>query len=170
MKGWIKDIIIAALIALLVMTFIKPTIVKESSMEPTLYANNYLFLSKQAYRFSEPKQGDIVVFHTDLTTSDGQEKLLIKRIIALPGDVITISGGSVYVNSELINEPYIMGPDTVGYIENLEIPEGKVFAMGDNRAVSIDSRDDRVGCVPIDLIVGKAFLRLYPFNKMGLLH
>ena len=170
MKGWIKDIVIAAVIALLVMTFIKPTIVKESSMEPTLYANNYLFLSKQTYRFSEPKQGDIVVFHTDLTTNDGQEKLLIKRIIALPGDVITISGGNVYVNAILLDEPYILGTDTSGYVEDLEIPDGMVFAMGDNRAVSIDSRDDRVGCVPIDLIVGKAFLRLYPFNKIGLLH
>lgn len=170
MKGWIKDIIIAAVIALLVMTFIKPTIVKESSMEPTLYANNYLFLSKQAYRFSEPKQGDIVVFHTELTTSEGQEKLLIKRIIALPGDYIRIADGSVYVNGQIIDEPYIAGQQTSGYIDNLEVPEGAVFAMGDNRAVSIDSRDDRVGCVPVDLIVGKAFLRLYPFNSIGLLH
>jgi len=170
MKGWIKDIIIAGLIALLVMTFIKPTIVKESSMEPTLYANNYLFLSKQAYRFSEPKHGDIVVFHTDLTTSDGQEKLLIKRIIALPGDIITIAEGRVSLNGRVLDEPYISEPETGGFIENFEIPEGMVFAMGDHRSVSIDSRDDRVGCIPVNLIVGKAFLRLYPFDKIGLLH
>ena len=169
LKGWIKDILIATLIAILIMTFIKPTIVKESSMQPTLYANNYIFLAKQAYLFSEPKRGDIVVFHTALTTSDGHEKLLIKRVVGLPGDVITIAEGCVYINDELIKEPYINGETTTGYIDNLSVPEGDVFVMGDNRGVSIDSRDSRVGCVPIDLIIGKAFLRLYPFDMIGLL-
>jgi len=169
LKGWIKDILIAVLIAVLIMTFIKPTIVKESSMQPTLYANNYIFLAKQAYLFSEPKRGDIVVFHTDLTTSDGHEKLLIKRIVGLPGDIITIAEGRVYINDVMIDEPYIMGESTIGYIENLSVPEGDVFVMGDNRGVSIDSRDSRVGCVSIELIIGKAFFRLYPFDMIGLL-
>ena len=169
MKGWIKDILIAVIIAALIMTFIKPTIVKESSMQPTLYANNYIFLSKQAYRFGEPKAGDIVVFHTDLTTQDGQEKLLIKRIVALPGDTITIEGGRVYVNDIMLEEPYIHDNETAGYIDHLRIPEGDVFVMGDNRSVSIDSRDSRIGCVRIKMIVGKAFFRLYPFNSIGLL-
>ena len=167
MKGWIKDIAIAALIALLIITFLKPTIVKESSMQPTLQANNYIFLSKQSYRFGEPKAGDIVVFHTDLTTDDGHEKLLIKRVIALPGDVITIAEGKVYVNEKLMDEPYLMEKETLGYIEQMEIPEGELFVMGDNRRVSIDSRDSRIGCVPIKMIVGKAFFRLYPFNSIG---
>jgi len=169
MKGWIRDILIAVLIAFVIMTFIKPTIVKESSMQPTLYENNYIFLSKQAYRFSEPKPGDIVVFHTNLTTTEGQEKLLIKRIIALPGDVISIGEGRVYVNDVMLDEPYIFSDETNGYIESLVIPEGKVFVMGDHREVSIDSRSERVGCVPIDKIIGKAVFRLYPFNNIGLL-
>jgi len=168
LKGWIKDILIAALIAVLIMTFIKPTIVKESSMEPTLYANNYIFLYKQAYLFSEPKRGDIVVFHTDLTTSDGHEKLLIKRIVGLPGDVITIEEGKVYINGARLEEPYINGEVTAGFVDALKIPEGDVFVMGDNRGVSIDSRDSRIGCVEIKQIVGKAFFRLYPFNVIGL--
>ena len=170
MKGWVKDIIIVGLFALLVLTFIKPTIVKESSMEPTLYANNYLFLSKQAYRFSEPDRGDIIVFHTDLTTSEGREKLLIKRVIAIQGDAITIEDGSVYINGREISEPYIDGSETNGYVDGYRVPSGMVFVMGDHRSVSIDSRDERVGCVAVDKIVGKAFLRLYPFNKIGLLH
>jgi len=169
MKGWIKDILIAGLIALAIMTFVKPTIVKESSMQPTLYANNYIFLSKQAYRFAEPKRGDIIVFHTDLTTNDGSEKLLIKRIIGLPGDTVTIAEGCVYINDELLEEPYINGLVTTGYIERLEISDRDVFVMGDNRDVSIDSRDNRVGCVALDMIVGKAFFRLYPFDMIGLL-
>jgi signal peptidase I len=169
-KGWIKDIVIAGVIALLIMTFIKPTIVKESSMEPTLYANNYLFLSKQQYRFSEPQRGDIVVFHTNFQTEDGKEKLLIKRVIAVPGDVVTIENGDVYINNTLIYEPYINGDSTSGYIDNLTVPQGQVFAMGDNRGVSIDSRNPDLGCIPADKIVGKAFLRLYPFNQIGLLN
>jgi len=172
MKGWIKDIAIAVVIALVIMTFIKPTIVKESSMQPTLYANNYIFLSKQAYRFGEPKTGDIVVFHThnaDLTTADGQEKLLIKRIIGLPGDMLTIEGGKVYINDVELDEPYLLEDETAGSIDNLKIPDGDVFVMGDNRSVSIDSRDSRVGFVPIKMIVGKAVFRLYPFDKIGLL-
>ena len=169
MKGWIKDILVAVVIALLIMTFIKPTIVKESSMQPTLYANNYIFLSKQAYLFAEPKRGDIIVFHTDLMTADGHEKLLIKRIVALPGDVITIEDGNVYIDDTQLTEPYINSDYTRDFVDHLEIPEGYVFVMGDNRDVSIDSRDPRVGCVPIKLIVGKAVFRLYPFNSIGVL-
>lgn len=164
---WIKDIVIAIIIAALVIQFIKPTIVKESSMEPTLYANNYLFLSKQAYTlFSEPKRGDIVVFHTDLTTADGKEKLLIKRVIGLPGDEVAISEGQVYINGEAIEEPYLKDGFTPGYVEPVVVPEDSLFVMGDNRVVSIDSRSETVGCVKISEIVGKAVLRLYPFDQI----
>lgn len=169
MKGWIKDILIACIIAFVIMQFIKPTIVKESSMQPTLYANNYIFLSKQAYTFGEPERGDIIVFHTNLTTPDGQEKLLIKRVIGLPGDVVTIAEGKVYINEEELTEPYIMEQGTAGYVDHLKIPDDSLFVMGDNRRVSIDSRTDTVGCVKIDQVVGKAFFRLYPFNEIGLL-
>lgn len=167
MKGWIKDILIACVIAIVIMQFIKPTIVKESSMQPTLYANNYIFLSKQAYRFGDPAQGDIVVFHTSLTTIEGKEKLLIKRVIGLPGDVITIAEGDVYVNDQLLQEPYIAEGGTPGAVDELTVPAGELFVMGDNRGVSIDSRSESVGCVPIEEVVGKAFFRLYPFNQIG---
>jgi len=170
LTGWIKDILIAVLIALLIMTFLKPTIVKENSMQPTLNPNNYIFLSKQAYTlFSQPKAGDIIVFHSDLTTSDGKEKLLIKRIVAVSGDVITIAEGSVYVNDMLLDEPYLDNVKTPGYIESYKIPDGEVFVMGDNREHSIDSRDSRIGSIEVKEIVGKAFFRLYPFNSIGLL-
>jgi signal peptidase I len=142
-------------------------------MQPTLYTNNYIFLSKQAYLLSEPKTGDIIVFNSDLPVDEsnphGGNKLLIKRVIALQGDSITIAEGNVYVNGILMEEPYIYGDETVGYIDNLVVPVGEVFVMGDNRRVSIDSRSDRVGCVPVTDIVGRAFFRLYPFNSIGLL-
>lgn len=170
MKEWIRDIAIALVIAIAIMQFIKPTIVKESSMQPTLYENNYLFLSKQAYTlFGEPERGDIIVFHSSLETADGKEKLLIKRIIGLPGDVISILDGQVYLNGELYQEDYTLEGYTTGYVEELTVPEGQLFCMGDNRTVSIDSRDERIGCVSEESIVGKAIIRLFPFNQICLL-
>ena len=168
LKGWIKDILIACVIALVIMTFIKPTIVKENSMQPTLYTNNYIFLSRQAYLLSEPKTGDIVVFNSELPKDDGGKKLLIKRVIATPGDHVKIEEGNVYINGALIEEPYILEDETAGYIDRV-VSKGEIFVMGDNRRVSIDSRSDQVGCVSVNEIVGKAFFRLYPFNSIGLL-
>lgn len=167
MKEWIKDIIIAIVIALVVVQFIKPTIVKQSSMEPNFYENDYLFVSKQSYTFSEPKRGDVVVVHSSLLQGDGEEKLLIKRVIGLPGEKIDITGGKVYINGKELVEDYTKEGYTNGEIVGLVIPEGKVFCMGDNRRVSIDSRSPDVGCIDINEIVGKVFLRLYPFNKIG---
>lgn len=167
MKEWIKDIIIAVIIAIVVIQFIKPTIVKESSMEPSFYANDYLFVSKQSYTFSEPERGDVVVFHSELKQKNGDEKLLIKRIIGLPGDTVDIKDEKVYLNGEELKEDYTKDGYTTGEIEGLVVPEGQVFCMGDNRRVSIDSRYPEVGCVDIDEIIGKVVLRVYPFSEFG---
>jgi signal peptidase I len=169
MKEWIKDIAIAVIVGVLILQFIKPTIVKEHSMRPTLNENNYIFLSKQAYRFHEPKSGDIIVFHTDLLQANGQEKLLIKRIIGVPGDMISIKDGVVYRNGEALEEPYTMEGYTATDMEEIQVPDNKVFVMGDNRQNSIDSRDSSVGMIEENLIVGKAVFRLYPFDEIGLL-
>src|SRR5659263_45815 len=106
MKEWIKDIAIALIIAIIVIQFVKPTIVKESSMQPTLYQNNYIFLSKQAYTFGEPKRGDIIVFHSKLVQENGDEKLLIKRVIGLPGEELKINNGVVYIDGVALKENY----------------------------------------------------------------
>ena len=168
-KGWFRDILIACIIALTITAFVKPTIVVGNSMQPTLYANDYIFLSRQAYLFFEPKVGDVVVFNSNWFADDNGEKLFIKRIIALSGDIVTIIDGNVYVNEVLIEELYIYEKQTSGNIDNLTVPVGKVFVMGDNRQVSYDSRSEQIGCVPISEIVGKAFFRLYPFNDIGVL-
>ncbi len=167
MKEIIKDVVIAAIIALLVIQFVRPTIVKESSMEDTLSENNYIFLNKQAYTFGEPERGDIIVFHSSLTREDGSEKLLIKRIIGLPGDTVKICDNCVYLNGELLQEDYIKEQGVVPGEMEVTVPDGELFVMGDNRRVSIDSRYEEVGCVKIDDVVGKAFFRLYPFRDIG---
>ncbi len=167
MKEWIRDIAIAVIIAVLILQFVKPTIVKESSMEPTFYENHYVFLSRQAYNlFGDPERGDIVVFDSDLPLDENTTKKLIKRIIGLPGDHVVVKDGCVYINEELLSEPYIKDGVTNGSVD-LVVPEGQLFCMGDNRLVSLDSRDERVGCVNQDRIVGKAVFRLYPFKLIG---
>lgn len=163
---WVKTILISLVIALVITTFVKPTIVKNHSMSQTLEENDFLMINRLMYRRSEPDEGDIIVFKSPLMTATGQEKLLIKRIIALPGDEITIRDGDVYVNGEKLKEPYIDGSYTNGDVSMI-IPEGKLFVMGDNRNNSLDSRDQILGLVDESDIVGKAFIRLYPISRFG---
>lgn len=165
--AWIRDIIIAIIIALIISQFITPTIVQEHSMDDTLHNNDYLILWKMAYRSSEPSYGDIVVFKSNLLDDNGKEKLLIKRVVAKSGDTIAVKDGYVYRNGKQLMETYTKDGYTNGGIDETVVPEGKLFLLGDNRVVSIDSRDPSVGFVDEDLLVGKAVLRLYPFNKMG---
>ena len=129
MKEFIKDVLIALVIVVVITLIIKPTIVKESSMESTLYENNYLFVNKLAYLTADhPDYGDIIVFKSHIQRDDGK-----------------------------------------GDISDYKVPADQVFVMGDNRGVSLDSRSEEVGTVSEDSIVGKAFIRLYPFNQIKLL-
>lgn len=171
MKEFIKDILIALVIVAAIMVFIKPTIVKESSMESTLHENDYLFVNRQAYLTADhPDYGDIIVFQSHIQRDDGKgEKLLIKRVIGVENDVIDIHDGVVYRNGKALEEPYTKEGYTEGDISNYKVSENEVFVMGDNRRVSLDSRSSEVGTVSEDRIVGKAFIRLYPFNKIKLL-
>lgn len=164
-KELVKDVIIAVVIVAGVSIFIRPTLVKETSMEPSIEPNDYLIMSKQAYKFSDLKRGDVIVFRSDLKLENGHKKLLIKRVIGLPGDVITITGGNVWLNGSKVSEKYIADGGTPGEIYNIQVPKGQVFVMGDHRAVSIDSR--KLGCIDQNRIVGKAVFRLYPFNEIG---
>ncbi len=168
MKSFLKDLVIAVFIAVVIIQFIKPTIIKESSMQPTLYENDYIFLSKQAYNlFGDPDYGDIIVFHSDIDSDNGDKKDLIKRIIGLPGDVISVEDGVVYRNEEAIKESYIMEDYTTGEVFGYEVPDGMIYVMGDNRRVSLDSRSEDIGAVSMDQIMGKAVWKVYPFKDFG---
>ncbi len=171
MKDLIKDILIALVIAIVVIQFVRPTVVKESSMEPTLYENNYLLLSKQAYRFKDPERGDIIVFRSALEDDErGGTKLLIKRVIGLPGEHLVLKKNKVYIDGEKLSEPYIKDADDVPGEVDMTVPEGEYFVMGDNRGVSLDSRSEEVGCVSEDDLVGRAFFRLFPLQDIGRLN
>lgn len=174
-KDLIKDIIIAVVIVLAVTAVIKPTIVKEDSMLDTLQENNYLFVNKMAYKFKDhPERGDIIVFRSELTNpEDGSKKLLIKRVIGVEGDVVSFENDQVYLNGNLLDENYIFSEDpSVRQYPNgqtFTVGEDELFTMGDHRSVSWDSRSAEVGMVAEDRVVGKAFVRLFPFNEIGLL-
>ena len=164
---WLKDILIAVVIAALILVFLKPIIVQQQSMEPNFHAGDYLLTSRQAYRFfGDPERGDVIVFRSELLDDEGNEKCLIKRVIGLPGDVVEIKSGYVYVNGEEIDEPYVKEQGISGEMDAVTIPENELFVMGDNRGVSEDSRSARVGTISEDMIVGKVFVRLYPFNSI----
>ena len=166
-KSLIKDIIVAAILAAVVISFVRPTIVKQTSMQDTLNPNDYIIMYRRAYSGDkEPKRGDIVILKSELQDENGKNKLLIKRVIGLPGDKITINDGKVYINDKEYDESYLKDGYTTGSVNNFKVPKGEYFVMGDNRVVSIDSRYSEVGCIKKDAIKGRAVLRLFPFTKI----
>ena len=174
LKTLIIDAAIAVAVALLITTFIaRPTIVKQSSMEDTFHQNDYVFLSKLSYVGNKtPQRGDVIVFKSDLVNEEnGGSKLLIKRVIGIPGDTIQIKNDQLILNGEIYEEDYIKDGITPpgnnpADGEIFTVPDDEYYCMGDNRVVSLDSRYSDVGTITEDEIVGKAVLRLYPFNKI----
>lgn len=168
MKKLLRDIIVLLLIIVAIAVTLKPTVVKQHSMEPTLHNNDFLFVNKLAYAVqAEPDYGDIVVFKRDDKIRG--RILYVKRVIGLEGDRIVIRDGKVYRNGEELTEDYIMDDYTVGMVTEYKIPDNRVFVMGDNRSVSIDSRNSNIGAINEADIIGKAFLRIYPFDNICLL-
>ena len=98
----------------------------------------------------------------------GKQKLLIKRVIAIPGDRIVITEGEIYINENKLEESYVADKYTMGNVD-LIVPENEIFVMGDNRGDSLDSRDGILGLVDFNTVIGKAFIRIFPFNRIGLI-
>ncbi len=161
---WIESLAIAVVAALLIVNFVFTLVrVSGASMEPTLQNNNSLFVLRLGY---EPKNGDIIVFKP----VGDPKKHYIKRVIATEGQEVDIRDGKVYVDGEELSEPYIQGTtyDRYNTVYPKIVPEDCVFALGDNRENSRDSRDmTGVGMIKEKDIVGKAWFRLFPFNKIG---
>jgi signal peptidase I len=164
---FVKTIVIAVAIALLITTFFDPTLVKGYSMYPTIQPNNFLIINKIPYMNDEPKFGDIVVFKAQVESLGEQEKDLIKRVIGVAGDTISVTDGIVYRNGVALDEPYIYIGGTPGEMDQVTVEADKLFVMGDNRTVSLDSRDERLGQIPVKDVLGRADLRLFPFTEIG---
>lgn len=155
------ELFVFTLLAVMVLTsfFFRNSIVDGNSMNGTLKDGEHLIITDVFYT---PERGDIIVFE-DFTIDTTEP--LVKRVIAVEGDMIRVTGGKVYVNEELIAEPYVSSLETRKDVPLMTVPEGEVFVMGDNRGDSHDSRD--FGTVSVDSILGKVILRFYPFDKFG---
>lgn len=167
--GVLEFLIILVVSFVLVFGFVRPFVVEafwipSASMVPTLKYGDRVLVNKFIYRFTEPERGDIIVFKS----VQGDDQDLIKRVVGVPGDEIKVRGGRLFVNGEPQREPYVNEkyPDRSFYAPTI-VPKGHIFAMGDNRANSQDSRV--FGPVPKENIEGEAFLRFWPPGRIGLL-
>ncbi|MCI8528184.1 MAG: signal peptidase I [Lachnospiraceae bacterium] len=159
------------LLTLAVNTYVgQRTAVEGSSMEPTLSDKDNLIVDKISYRFQEPERFDIIVFSFKYK----EDTYYIKRIIGLPGETVRIDEeGNIYINDEILEESYgreVIKAETMGLArETIVIGEDEYFVLGDNRNNSTDSRSPLVGNVNRKDIIGRAFVRIWPLSKMGML-
>ncbi len=154
----VQTIALAAVFYFVIDAVIGREMVQKISMEPTLVQGEILMVNKISYKFNEPQYGEIITFQYPLDP----ELAYVKRVIGLPGDVVEVKDGQVYVNDQLLNEPYISAaPEYEGI---WEVPQDDLFVLGDNRNPSADSHV--WGFVPEDNIIGKAFLVYWPVDKI----
>lgn len=176
MKNFLKEalstilyIMVVLAITYLVITFVgQRTQVQGSSMEPTLSDHDNLIVDKISYRFKDPQRFDIIVFPFLYK----EDTYYIKRIIGLPGETVYIDQeGTIYIDGEVLNESYgretMVSPGRAG--EPITLAEDEYFVLGDNRNNSSDSRDPSVGNIHRDKIIGKTWVRIWPFSKFGVL-
>lgn len=167
---WLAELILMVALAFLIATgvrtyVIQPYVIPSGSMIPTLEIGDRIIANKFIYRFEDPKPGDIVVFddptHTVTT--------LIKRVIAVGGQTVTLEDGHVVVDGKTLVEPYTHGLPSGPLTQKLpyQVPPGYVWLMGDNRPNSADSR--YFGAVPLSKIRGQAFVRFWPISRFGAL-
>jgi signal peptidase I len=153
---------LAILGVLIAAFFIRFWQVSGPSMSPHVSSGEFVVINTLAYRFHTPARGDIVTFRHDGVTPE----LYIKRVIGIPGDRIRIDRGVVYVNGARLAEPYVQFPDARSEAE-ITVPPDDVYVLGDNRAVSEDSR--AFGPVPEDELTGKAVAGIWPLPALGVL-
>lgn len=183
MKNILKEILSTSIYLLvvlcaayLIITYVgQRTQVSGSSMEATLSGNDNLIVDKITYRFSDPQRFDIIVFPYKpefAYYTESEPVYYIKRIIGMPGETVQIDElGNIYINGEILEESY--GKEVIMYAgrasEPVVLGEDEYFVMGDNRNNSSDSREPSVGNIKREDIIGRAWLRIWPFEKFGIL-
>ncbi|MDP4097566.1 signal peptidase I [Paenibacillus sp. P96] len=173
---WVKAIVIALVLVFLIRWLLfKPFIVEGPSMQPNFHTGERVIVNEILYNIREPQRGEVIVFHVPEENRD-----FIKRVIAVPGDTVTVEGDVVKVNGEQIPETYIQeavqeahakGEDynmlmdfPNGVNQETKVPEGQIFVMGDNRSNSTDSR--KLGFINLDDVIGRADVIFWPIREM----
>ena len=163
---WIVDIACVVSFAwFIVFGYLNQTIINGHSMSPTLEAEDMCLVNRLAYDVGDPKRYDIVVFEREDTKQTN-----VKRVIGLPGETVQIIDGYVYINGELLeSDIYGAEPMESGQLADQPITLGadEYFVLGDNRNHSSDSRDPSVGVLKRSDLLGRAWVRIYPFDKAG---
>jgi signal peptidase I len=152
---FVETIVIAVLMFLAIDALSARIRVESISMQPTLYAGDFVIVNKVAYKINHPTRGDVIVFRYP---PDPGSEPYIKRVIGLPGDVVNISQGQVSINGTILNEDYVSSQPN--YEGNWIIPQDSLFVLGDNRNRSSDSH--RWGMVPLENVIGKALVVYWP--------
>ena len=166
--SWLIYIVIVVILSLGIITFIgQRTKVSGHSMETTLSDGDNLIVDKISYRFRDPERFEIIVFPFQYE----EHTYYIKRIIGLPGETVQVIDGYVYINGEMLDENYgLEVMDDPGITaEPITLGEDEYFVLGDNRNHSSDSRDPSVGVLHRDDIMGRAWIRIWPFDKFGVI-
>ena len=166
--SWLIYIVVVVILSLGIITFIgQRTKVSGHSMETTLSDGDNLIVDKISYRFRDPERFEIIVFPFQYE----EHTYYIKRIIGLPGETVQVIDGYVYINGEVLDENYgleVMDDPGIA-AEPITLGEDEYFVLGDNRNHSSDSRDPSVGVLHRDDIMGRAWIRIWPFDKFGVI-
>lgn len=163
----ILQVVLLALVVFFALHFLIQNFrIEGTSMEPNLHNGQYVLVNKTAYWFgSNPSRGDVIVFQSPDQAPNQTPNDLIKRVIGMPGDTVEVKrDGTVYVDGEILEEPYLSS-NISGLFGTWVIPPDEYFVMGDNRGVSNDSR--AIGTIPRENIIGKTWLIIWPFGDWG---
>ena len=166
--GTLLYLLVIVLLTWVIVTFVgQRTKVDGHSMEPTLSDGDNLIVDKLSYRFRDPERYDIIVF----PYQHAENTYYIKRIIGLPGETVQVIDGYMYINGKKLDEHYgaeVMEDPGIA-AEPIKLGDDEYFVLGDNRYHSSDSRVASVGVLTRDMLIGRAWVRIYPFNKIGVI-